>query len=98
MDSVLEDKPYVPEPGEVWNPQNLGQTLHGEVLLRTALIRSLNLPSIRLFQSLGADNVVAWARRLGFSTDLIADRALSLGASCVHIDELSRAFAIDTAR
>jgi penicillin-binding protein 1A len=94
MDSILEDKPYVPEPGEAWNPQNLGQTLDGEVLLRTALIRSLNLPSIRLFQSLGVDNVVAWARRLGFSTDLIADRALSLGASCVHIDELSRAFAI----
>lgn len=94
MDSVLEDRPYVPEPGEVWNPQNLGQTLDGEVLLRTALIRSLNLPSIRLFQSLGADNVVAWARRLGFTTDLIPDRALSLGASCVHIDELSRAFAI----
>ena len=94
MDSVLEDRPYVPEPGEEWNPQNLGQTLDGEVLLRTALIRSLNLPSIRLFQSLGAENVVAWARRLGFTTDLIADRALSLGASCVHIDELSRAFAI----
>jgi len=94
MDSILEDRPYVPEPGEEWNPQNLCQSLDGEVLLRSALIRSLNLPSIRLFQSLGADNVVAWARRLGFTTDLIADRALSLGASCVHIDELSRAFAI----
>ncbi len=94
MDSILEDRPYVPEVGEVWNPQNLGQTLDGEVLLRTALIRSLNLPSIRLFQSLGPEKVVAWARRLGFTSELIADRALSLGASCVHIDELSRAFAI----
>lgn len=94
MGSVLEDKPYVPEPGEVWNPQNIGQTLDGKVLLRTALIKSLNLPSIRLFISLGADNVVQWARRLGFTTALIADRALSLGASCVRTDELSRAFAI----
>ncbi|MCB9567708.1 MAG: PBP1A family penicillin-binding protein [Myxococcales bacterium] len=94
MASVLEDKPYEPEPGEAWNPQNIGQTLDGKVLLRTALIRSLNLPSIRLFQSLGADNVVAWARRLGFTTELIADRALSLGASCVRTDELSRAFGI----
>ena len=94
MDSVLEDKPYEPEPGEVWNPQNLGKTLDGKVLLRTALIRSLNLPSIRLFQALGADAVVAWARRLGFRSELIADRALSLGASCVHTDELVRAFAI----
>jgi penicillin-binding protein 1A len=94
MGSVLEDKPYVPEPGEEWNPQNIGQTLDGKVLLRTALIKSLNLPSIRLFISLGADKVVAWARRLGFTTELIADRALSLGASCVRTDELSRAFAI----
>lgn len=94
MGSILEDKPYVPEPGETWNPQNIGQTLDGKVLLRTALIKSLNLPSIRLFVSLGADNVVAWARRLGFTTELIADRALSLGASCVRTDELSRAFSI----
>ncbi len=94
MDSTLEDRPYVPEPGEVWNPQNLGKTLDGEVLLRTALIRSLNLPSIRLFQSLGPERVIAWSRRLGFTTDMIADRALSLGASCVQINELSRAFAI----
>ncbi|HFE44036.1 MAG TPA: hypothetical protein ENJ18_00890, partial [Nannocystis exedens] len=94
MASVLEDRPYEPEPGEEWNPQNIGKTLDGRVLLRTALIRSLNLPSIRLFQSLGADAVVEWARRLGFSTELIADRALSLGASCVRTDELSRAFGI----
>src|SRR5690606_12347483 len=94
MGSVLEDKPYVPEPGESWNPQNIGQTLDGKVLLRTALIKSLNLPSIRLFVSLGADKVVAWARRLGFTTELIADRALSLGASCVRTDELVRAFGI----
>lgn len=94
MGSILEDKPYVPEPGETWNPQNIGQTLDGKVLLRTALIKSLNLPSIRLFVALGADNVVAWARRLGFTTELIADRALSLGASCVRTDELSRAFSI----
>ncbi|MEZ4430708.1 MAG: PBP1A family penicillin-binding protein, partial [Nannocystaceae bacterium] len=94
MDTVLDDAAYEPEPGEVWNPQNIGKTLDGKVLLRTALIRSLNLPSIRLFRKLGADAVVDWARRLGFTSELIADRALSLGASCVHIDELSRAFTI----
>ena len=94
MDSVLEDKAYEPEPGEEWNPQNIHGTIEGEVLLRNAFIHSLNLPSIRLFMRLGADDVVAWARRLGITTELIADRALSLGASCVRMDELSRAFAI----
>jgi penicillin-binding protein 1A len=94
MASVLEDKPYQPDPGEEWNPQNIHGTLEGQVLLRNAFIHSLNLPSIRLFLKLGADNVVEWARRLGFSTELIADKALSLGASCVRMDELARAFGI----
>jgi penicillin-binding protein 1A len=94
MGSILEDRPYEPEPDEEWNPQNIHGTLEGKVLLRNAFIHSLNLPSIRLFVRLGADEVVAWARRLGFTTKLIADKALSLGASCVRIDELTHAFAI----
>jgi penicillin-binding protein 1A len=94
MGSILEDKPYEPEPGEEWNPQNIHGTIDGKVLLRTAFIRSLNLPSIRLFQRLGADRVVDFARSVGFTTELIADKALSLGASCVKIDELSRAFGV----
>lgn len=94
MDSVLQDTPWVPENGEAWDPKNLGDTLDGEVLLRTAMIRSLNLPSIRLFLALGADNVVTYARRMGITTELIADRALSLGASCTHVHELGRAFSI----
>ncbi len=94
MATVLEDRPYEPEPGEEWNPQNLHGTVEGKVLLRSAFIYSLNLPSIRLFVRLGADNVVAFARKLGFTSELIADKALSLGASCVYTNELSRAFGI----
>ncbi len=94
MDTLLEDRAYEPDPGEVWNPQNIHGTLSGQILLRNAFIHSLNLPSIRLFQRLGAAAVVQWARRLGLTTELIADKALSLGASCVRMDELSRAFGV----
>jgi penicillin-binding protein 1A len=93
-DSILEGKAYVPEPGETWSPSNIDKTVDGKVLLRTSLIRSLNTSSLRLFLRLGAKDVVAWARRLGFEGELIADKALALGASCVHTDELARAFAI----
>ena len=94
MDDVLEAKPWEPEPGEEWNPRNIDKTLDGKVLLRTALIKSLNTPSIRLFLALGIDEVIAFSRRLGFTSELIADKGLSLGASCVRIDELSAAFAV----
>ncbi|MFV8756321.1 penicillin-binding protein 1A [Nannocystaceae bacterium ST9] len=94
MDTVLEAKPWEPEPGEEWNPRNIDKTVDGKVLLRTAFIKSLNTPSIRLFLSVGIEPVVEFSRKLGFTTELIADKGLSLGASCVRIDELTRAFGV----
>jgi penicillin-binding protein 1A len=93
MGTILQDRPYEPEPGEEWNPQNVHGTLDGKVTMHTALVRSLNLPSIELLVKVGADKTAAWARRLGFTTPIHADKALALGASCVRIDELTRAFA-----
>jgi penicillin-binding protein 1A len=49
---------------------------------------------VDIFGKVGAKNAEAWARRLGFTTEIIADKALALGASCTRIDELTRAFAI----
>jgi len=94
MDDVLEAKPWEPEPGEEWNPRNIDKTIDGKVLLRTALIKSLNTPSIRLFVEVGVDDTIRFARRLGFTTEFVPDRGLSLGASCVRIDELTGSFAV----
>jgi penicillin-binding protein 1A len=93
MGTILHDKPYEPEPGEQWNPQNVHGTLDGKVTMHAALVRSLNLPSIELLNKVGAKETAAWARRLGFTTPIHADKALALGASCVRIDELTRSFA-----
>lgn len=93
MGTILRDKPYEPAEGEAWNPKNVHGTLDGKVTMHFSLVRSLNLPSIQLLNTLGADNVEVWARRLGFTTKIHADKALALGASCVRTDELTRAFA-----
>ena len=93
MASILTDRPYVPEEGEVWNPQNVHGTLDGRVTMHMSLVRSLNLPSIQLLVKVGFKEAAAWARRLGFTTPIHADKALALGASCTRTDELTRAFA-----
>lgn len=93
MATILQDRPYEPEPGEEWNPQNVHGSLDGKVTIHTALVRSLNLPSIELLVKVGAARAAKWARRLGFTTPIHADKALALGASCVKLDELTRAFA-----
>ncbi|MCB9557653.1 MAG: PBP1A family penicillin-binding protein [Deltaproteobacteria bacterium] len=93
MGSILKDKPYTPEPGEAWNPQNVHGTIDGKVTFHMSLVRSLNLPAVRLVVDLGPKQVADWARRLGFTTPIHADKALALGASCTRTDELTRSFA-----
>ena len=97
FDTVLNDvvKTIVdPDTGEEWTPNNLGDTMDGDVTLEYALVFSKNIPSVDLFQRLGAKNVEDWARRMGFTTKIFADDALALGASCSKLDEMARAFTV----
>jgi penicillin-binding protein 1A len=97
FDTVLNDVPVEiidPTTGEVWSPTNLGETMDHAVTLEYALVFSKNIPSVDLFQRLGAKNVESWARKLGFTTKIFADDALALGASCSKLDEMARAFTV----
>jgi penicillin-binding protein 1A len=96
-DTELADVPMPiidPDTGEKWTPTNLDDTQQGNVTLEFALVFSKNVPSVDLFRRLGAKNVEAWARRLGFTTKIFADDALALGASCSRLDEMARAFTV----
>ncbi len=97
FDSSLNDIPRAevdPITGEVWTPENLGGSATTKVTLEYALVFSKNVPSVDIFKRVGADNVEKWARRLGFTTKIIADKALALGASCTLLSELTGAFAV----
>jgi penicillin-binding protein 1A len=97
FDTVLDDvKVEITDPvtGEVWSPTNLEGTMDGDVTLEYALVFSKNIPSVDLFRRLGARNVEAWARQLGFTTKIFPDDALALGASCSRLDEMARAFTV----
>ncbi len=83
-----------PITGIEWTPTNLGGTRTNEVTLEYALVFSKNVPSVAIFKALGAKDVEKWARKLGFTTPIVADKALALGASCTKLHELTRAFSI----
>ncbi|MCC6996706.1 MAG: transglycosylase domain-containing protein [Deltaproteobacteria bacterium] len=95
FDSSWKDIPKTevdPITGEVWKPTDLETPTTQEVTLEWSLVWSRNIPSVEIFNKLGASAVEAWARKLGFTTTIHADKALALGASCTYMDELSRAF------
>ncbi len=61
--------------------------------LREALANSVNVAAVHVMQSVGAANVVEWAKGLGISSPLKADLSLALGSYEVRAIELANAYA-----
>jgi penicillin-binding protein 1A len=78
----------------IWKPKNYEGEYEGEVILRNALIRSMNIPSVNVIRYVGADNAVAWAKALGITTPLAADQSLVLGSSCVYPWDIVQVYAV----
>ena len=64
--SIIEDKEE--EFAKGWKPQNSDMQWHGKVSLRTALKRSINVPTIKLAREVGVDKIVANIERMGITT------------------------------
>ena len=92
---VIEDAPYcvnVPGSGE-WCPQNYDRQYHGRVTLAEALRTSLNIPAVKVAQSVGLDIVRRVASDFGIDSDLALGPALALGASESTLLEMTGAYA-----
>ncbi|MDJ0786815.1 MAG: PBP1A family penicillin-binding protein [Myxococcota bacterium] len=90
----LDDSPLRLQVGrDVWQPANFDGEFHGEVSVREALQRSLNIPIARLAQSVGVDAVREVARRLGIESPLPPVPSLALGVADVTPLEMARAYA-----
>ncbi len=80
--------------GRTWRPTNYDHQYHGEVTLTEALAQSINIPAIKVLQSVGADVVVEYAHRLGVRSPLRAVPSLALGTSEVTLLELTSAYGV----
>jgi penicillin-binding protein 1A len=95
--SIINDAPVVfQDPGleQVWRPENDTGKFYGPTSLRTALVNSRNLVSIRLLQQLGIPVAVEYLVRLGFGRDRIPPNlSLALGTLSATPLELVSAYA-----
>ena len=82
----FDDKPY--------SPENFKKEYHGEVSLRQALAKSLNVPTVRLAEMVGYDAVEALAKRAGMNINIRATPAIALGAYEVTPLEVAGAYTI----
>lgn len=96
--SIINDAPVVFDaPGleDTWRPENYTGKWYGETRLRTALIKSRNLVSIRLLRDIGIGYAVRYATRFGFQrSSLPRDLSLALGSGSITPLELANGFAV----
>ncbi|MBW1913639.1 MAG: PBP1A family penicillin-binding protein [Deltaproteobacteria bacterium] len=97
--TVILDSPYVsstsPEPDEeIWKPHNYAEKFFGPTLLRTALILSRNVITVKILKEIRIPYVINYARRMGIKSELAPDLSLSLGSSGLSLEEITAAYAI----
>lgn len=94
--TVIVDSPIVyddPDNQTRWKPENYSEEFHGDVLLRTALVNSMNIPAVKTFAAVGVKNMSEWSKKLGLSKPMNQDFSAALGSSCVLPFELADVYA-----
>lgn len=75
-----------------WKPTNHGKKFNGDILFRNALIRSLNVPTVKIIEDIKVNWVADYAKRLGIFSPLNMDFTLALGSSGVTLYEITKTF------
>lgn len=77
-----------------YTPRNYDEKFRGIVTLRRALENSLNVPTIRLSQMVGLNNIIDAAHRIGIRQKLEPYASLPLGAFEVTLSEMTAAYSV----
>ncbi|MEO7653524.1 MAG: PBP1A family penicillin-binding protein, partial [Bryobacteraceae bacterium] len=79
---------------KAYEPGNFGKKFSGEVTLRTALAKSINIPTVKLAEMVGYGKIVDLAKRAGMNLDIRPTPALALGAYEVNPVEMAGSYTV----
>lgn len=77
---------------KVWKPNNHSKSFGGDIIFRNALVKSLNIPSVKIIEDVGIPWASDYAKRLGIFSPLNPDFTLVLGSSSVTLYEMTKVF------
>jgi len=81
--------------GQAWEPKNYDGKFEGPMTMRRGLAKSKNMISIRILQTVGAQNAQDWVTRFGFDADKHpAYLTMALGAGSVTPMQMATAYSV----
>ena len=96
--SIINDAPVVvedPSQANLWRPHNDNYKFNGPTRLRTGLIRSRNLVSIRLLEAVGVDKTIPYLEQFGFDKETLPNSlSLALGSLTLTPLQLASGYAV----
>ncbi|MEK7308649.1 MAG: PBP1A family penicillin-binding protein [Nitrospirota bacterium] len=94
--SIIVDEPVSYQSGvlDEWEPENFDEEYHGPTRLREALAYSRNIVTIKLLERIGVENVIKFAKEIGFEGPFPHDLTLALGSLSVTPLEMTSAFCV----
>jgi penicillin-binding protein 1A len=75
-----------------WKPKNFDGAFDGEITLRDALVRSKNVPTVRLAQDVGTRRIAEFAEEAGIDPPISEQPSMALGTVAVSPVELAAAY------
>jgi penicillin-binding protein 1B len=93
--SVLPDAPLklrLPN-GDIWQPENYDHQFRGDVTLRYAMEKSLNVPAVYVGQKVGFSTVAHVLERVRIAKNIAALPSVALGAIDANLLRLTAAYA-----
>lgn len=76
----------------IWKPSNHERDFNGEITMRNALVKSLNIPSVKIMEDIGVNYATEFSQRLGVFSKLNPDFTLVLGSSSLTLYEMTKVF------
>ncbi|MFH1729066.1 MAG: PBP1A family penicillin-binding protein [Pseudomonadota bacterium] len=95
--TLIIDSPIVyndAETNNTWKPDNYSEKFYGETTFRRSIVKSLNIPTIKILTDIGIDYVAEYAKKLGIISPITKDLSMALGSSSVTLEELTAAYAV----
>jgi penicillin-binding protein 1A len=81
--------------GQAWEPKNYDGKFEGPMTMRRGLAKSKNMISIRILQTVGAQNAQDWITRFGFDAEKHpAYLTMALGAGSVTPMQMATAYSV----
>jgi penicillin-binding protein 1A len=94
--SIIFDAPISYKAGadeEMWRPKNFENKYYGATTLRTGLVQSRNVVTIKILNEIGLDYAISYLKRFDLKSDLPRNLSLALGSGVLTPYDLFRGYA-----